>query len=151
MVLVAVCASISCDNSTVYNSYRHTAPDGWERSDTLTFDVSPVSQSGDYMEMLGVRLNGQYPFMQLCLVVEQTVLPTRMVRTDTVICNVTTQNGTPRGHGVNFYQHLIPIGGIRLAEGDSLHVSVRHHMRRELLNGISDIGIKLVKQAPSSR
>lgn len=143
VTLVAIC---SCDEVTIYDNYRHIDPMGWERADTLNYDVSHVAQSGDYMEEIGLRLDDHYPFMQLCLIVEQTVIPTYVVRTDTVVCKVTTQNGTPRGHGVNYYQYQIPIGSIRLAEGDSLHVAIRHHMRRELLSGVAEVGLKIGKR-----
>jgi hypothetical protein len=35
---------------------------------------------------------------------------------------------------------------LQLQEGDSLHVVVRHNMKREILPGIFDVGIKLLKE-----
>lgn len=146
VAIIAVLAICSCDETVVYDSYRHISTAGWERNDTLVYDVKPVAHSGNYTEELGLRLDGNYPFMQLWMVVEQTILPSRMVHTDTVTCDVTTHNGTPLGHGVNLYQHAVPIGSVSLAEGDSLHIVVRHCMRRELLSGISEVGVKLSRE-----
>lgn len=142
-VVVAVMAICSCDEATIYDSYRHVNVEGWERGDTLVFDMKPVARSGDYAEALGVRLDGNYPFTQLSVVVEQTILPSYTMLRDTVICDITTDNGTPKGHGLNIYQHIVPIGSISLSEGDSLHIVVHHGMRRELLKGISEVGIRI--------
>jgi len=144
-VVVAMTAISSCDDATIYDSYHHTSVAGWDRSDTLFFDMPPAKQTGDYMEEVGIRLSGNYPFMELCLIVEQTVIPSNMMRTDTIVCNVANASGSPRGHGVNYYQHQLPIGSVRLAEGDSLHVTVHHHMRREILLGVADVGLKISK------
>lgn len=144
-MVVAMTAICSCDDATIYDSYQHTSVVGWDRSDTISFDMHPVEQAGDYMEEVGIRLSGDYPFMELCLIVEQMVIPSNMVRTDTIVCNVASTSGSPRGHGVNYFQHQLPIGSVRLAEGDSLHVTVHHHMRRETLPGVADVGLKISK------
>lgn len=144
-LVVAMMAICSCDDATVYAKYRHTRLDGWERTDSLIYDIPPMKQAGDYMEDLGMRINDSYPFLKLCIVIEQTVIPSHTMRTDTVVLNAFEPSGMPRGHGVNDYQYSIPIGSIRLAEGDSLHVVVHHNMRRESIPGISDVGIKLSK------
>lgn len=146
MVMFVVSATLyACNESTIYDSYHHVDKVGWERTDTLVYDVKPVAKEGEYAEGVGMRLNSEYPFIQLCLVVEQMILPSRMVRTDTLMCDITTADGTSYGHGVNLYQYYLPIGSVALAEGDSLHIAVRHNMRRELLKGVLEVGVKLSK------
>lgn len=44
------------------------------------------------MEM-GVRINGEYPFIALTLIVEQTVLPKGTIMRDTVNCRFLTNKG----------------------------------------------------------
>jgi hypothetical protein len=38
------------------------------------------------------------------------------------------------------------VNTIRLNEGDSLHVLVKHNMKREIMPGITDIGLRVEKQ-----
>ena len=59
----------SCKDSLVYDSYSHTPIAGWEKNDTLTFDIPPLAMAGYYQEQLGLRITGAYPFMGLTLIV----------------------------------------------------------------------------------
>jgi hypothetical protein len=39
------------------------------------------------------------------------------------------------------------VNTIRLAEGDSLRILVKHNMKREIMTGVTDIGIKIERDA----
>jgi gliding motility-associated lipoprotein GldH len=54
--------------------------------------------------------------------------------------------GNTRGQGINYYQYNFHIADVALIEGDSLRISIRHDMKREILPGISDIGIIMTKK-----
>ncbi|MFQ9996553.1 MAG: gliding motility lipoprotein GldH, partial [Hoylesella buccalis] len=43
-------------------------------------------------------------------------------------------------------QYAFDITSMDLHEGDSLHISVRHDMKREILPGISNVGVSLTKR-----
>ena len=74
IVLTAIVHILSaCSGSTVYDEYAHTPIAGWEKNDTLSFEVSPLLEPGHYRQSLGLRITGAYPFMGLTLIVEQTV------------------------------------------------------------------------------
>lgn len=62
---------------------------------------------------------------------------------DTVNCKLTDRHGNASGTGVNFHQYRFPITELQLQDGDSIHIRVRHDMKREILPGISDVGISL--------
>lgn len=151
IVALTMMAACSYDDSTIYDSYRHTNLSRWERTDTLFFDIQPIKQTNDYTEELGLRVNGYYPFIQLSLIVEQTIIPSYIVRTDTVTFYTTTANGATRGHGVNLIQLQMPIGNLRLAQGDSLHVAIHHNMRTETITGVSDVGLKISRTGYSKQ
>jgi gliding motility-associated lipoprotein GldH len=55
-------------------------------------------------------------------------------------------NGLTRGQGVSIYQFAFPIADIDLQEGDSVQFRIRHDMKREILPGIADIGIKISRE-----
>lgn len=143
--LMAISAVLlSCNRNTLYNKYNHTPVSGWEKNDTLFFDVPPIEFPGAFSNQLGLRINGAYPFTGLTLIVEQTVLPEKSVYTDTLNCSlINSDNGRPLGQGISYYQYNFKIRDIDLQQGDSLHISVRHDMKREILPGISDVGVEI--------
>lgn len=144
-ILTVATALLSCNRKTVYDRYEPTPLAGWEKNDTLSFYISPVDEGGVYKEEVGLRINGTYPFTGLCLIVEQTVLPISVTRSDTLNCRLISDNGKVKGRGVSCYQYKFHLTNITLCKGDSMHIRVRHNMKREILPGISDVGIRLDK------
>lgn len=143
MGIIAATALQSCNESKVYDKYDHTPLSGWEKNDTLRFDIPRLTADGMYESTLGLRITDNYPFMGLTLIVEQRLMPTDTIFTDTVKCELTDRNGKTRGKGVSYYQFRFPVTKMQLSKGDSLHIRVRHDMKREMLPGISDVGISL--------
>ena len=136
----------SCKDALVYDSYVHTPIAGWEKNDMLSFDIPPLAEDGYYQEQLGLRITGAYPFMGLTLIVEQTTYKNKIkdeVKVDTVQCKLIDHNGNTTGQGVSYYQYNFPIKIYRMSANDSIHVTIKHDMKREILPGISDIGFKL--------
>lgn len=144
-ILTALAALIlsACESNVVYSQYAHAAIGGWEKNEPLVFDVDSLATEGTYSLTLGMRIANVYPFKNLHMVVEQTVYPEHLVITDTVTCNVADRRGTMLGHGVSLYQYDLPIRKRTYHAGDSLHVKVRHNMKREILPGIADVGITI--------
>ncbi len=136
----------SCTDGKVYDSYEHTPIAGWEKNDTLSFDIPKVKEAGRYALQLGLRVNESYPFMGLTLIVEQHFYPSGKVSSDTLRCQLSDAEGNSEGKGVNYYQYEFDVSETDLNVGDSLHVSVRHDMKREILPGISDVGIMLSRR-----
>ena len=146
LLLTVITMTVGCDYNTVYDQYDHTPIAGWEKNDTLTFNVPRLPAAGIYHEELGLRINDAYPFMRLHLIVEQRLIPGERIRRDTLNCYLVDEDGNIRGQGVSYYQYSFPITQMKLQKGDSLHISVRHNMKREILPGIADIGIKLTRK-----
>lgn len=133
----------SCDTHTPYFHYSHTPIDGWEKNDTLKFDIKPLKITGEYNTSVGLRLNGSYPFTKLYLIVEQDIFPSMRHKIDTVCIQITNADGRYQGQGISNYQYTMPVDKDYLQADDSLHITVRHCMKRDILPGISDIGIRL--------
>ncbi len=143
VIVVAVALLSACTGNKVYDKYEHTPIAGWEKNDTLKYQIPPVAQSGMYKAELGLRINGSYPFMELTLIVDQTRFPSRSVKSDTLNCELIDRRGNSKGRGLSYYQYHFKVTEMYLHAGDSLSISVRHDMKREILPGISDIGIML--------
>ena len=146
-ILTVACGITSCSRLPIYCHYEPTPATGWEKNDTICFGIPPVSEAGYYKEELGLRINEDYPFQGLCLIVQQTVLPSGYQHNDTLNCKLIDKNGTIRGTGINHYQYTFHVNTIRLAEGDSLHIHVKHNMKREIMPGVTDIGIRIERDA----
>lgn len=136
----------SCNRNKIYDHYNHTPIAGWEKNDTLIFDIPPIIDAGVYQETIGLRINDAYPFMGLCLIVEQTIEPSHIVHIDTLNCRLIDHNGIALGQGISYYQYNFHLTNLHFNAKDSVHVSIRHNMKREILPGISDIGISLTKR-----
>lgn len=140
---VAAAVLVSCNDGKVYDKYVPTPVAGWEKNDTLTYNIPSVASAGLYQSWLGLRIADSYPFTAITMVVEQHVLPADTVIIDTLDCRLTDDSGIYIGSGINSYQYSFHVADIRLRQGDSLYVRVRHNMKREILPGVSDVGMTL--------
>ena len=134
----------ACNQKTVYYHYEHTPLTGWDKNDTLSFAIGPVSASGRYLEEIGLRISGEYPFTDLYLIIEQKSHVSQAMRVDTLVCDLVSKQGTSKGLGVSQYQYLFRLAILDLQEGEQIDVTIHHDMKRVILPGISDIGLRLV-------
>lgn len=145
LLITVVLALAGCDNNTVYHHYEQTSVSGWERSDTLLFNVASAKSDAVLKEEVELRINNTYPFMGLCLVVEQTTYPSNVRHIDTLNCQLIDEEGQTKGDGLNYIQYHFHLTDISVSEGDSLAIAIHHNMKREILPGVVDVGIRLAK------
>lgn len=136
-----------CEDKPLAFNYCPTPVEGWEPGDTLKFHVDTVKTAGTYRIDLGVRTSSStpYPFQSLWLVVRQHWHNPNRELCDTVMFKLTNQRGDPNGHGVTIYQYDMPWQQQQIAAGASVDISISHIMRREILPGIADVGIRVQK------
>ncbi len=135
----------SCDEKRVVE-YQSVADAEWERSDEKLFCVDSVSTSGTYDLSFLLRTDKDFPYLDLTVVVDETILPSHRHLTDTLTCHIFDSLGHVRGSGLSIFQHSYPIRTLHLVEGDSLHVSVRHVMKRIVLPGVADVGFGMERK-----
>ncbi|MCI1742050.1 MAG: gliding motility lipoprotein GldH [Prevotella sp.] len=162
-ILLFLCTIIfftSCLEHRVYDHYEHTPLSGWEKNDSLFFNIPSLAETDNYNINLGLRINSTYPFQAITLIIKQTVYPGgnrnkktgfsagRLEKTyiDTLNCRLTNKNGRIEGRGIGSFQYHFPVTRIQLNKGDSIHICISHNMKQEILPGISDIGIEYVKE-----
>lgn len=141
-MLLTAWLCVSCLDKRVYDHYEATTATGWEKTDNVEFFVPPMRQSGIYDFVLGMRTTGSYPFMSISLVVKTEIVG-RTTKRDTLQCQLVNSRGHIRGQGIGYYQYDFHISTLKLHKGDSLNISVQHDMKREILPGISDVGIRI--------
>jgi len=165
MASVAVLVLSSCGDTTVYDHYEHARRDGWSKNDTLTFIVPPLGGDRDCNVDVCLRTASDYPFTSLTLKIDADVYAThhekapkhlvivskrkkeaatrRQSASYTVSCRLVDGRGHPVGDGVTLYQYGTRVGELGLRRGDSLVFKVRHDMKREVLAGVKDVGIRI--------
>lgn len=147
-IALMLLASAACSRHPVAYEYRSTPVEGWEPGDTLKFRVDTLQESGTYRLTLGVRTSAStpYPFRSVWIAVRQHWHNPDTLLIDTVECVLTDEKGDAIGHGVSLYQYRQPLPLIKLPEGSCAELSITHIMRRELISGISAIGIRLERE-----
>ena len=136
----------ACNQGVIYNHYEHVDNDGWERNDTMHVYVPAVKEAGSYRQQLMLRTDNSMPFLSLSVVVEQDIFPSGMKLRKRIECPLIEKNGRVMGKGISCYQYSFNLDDVELYEGDSLHVYVMHHMKRETMPGITDVGMELIKK-----
>lgn len=149
-VAIGIAAS-SCQDDIVFHHYKSTPAWGWECNDTVTFHTEPMLQAGIYNETVGLRMMSNYPFMNLCLIVDQTVLPQKTVTRDTLTCQLIDNRGRTNEKGIDHFQYEFPLRQLHLEKGERLHVAIHHIMKRDMIPGITDVGIKISKKEALSK
>jgi gliding motility-associated lipoprotein GldH len=147
LLLTVAWSMTSCSRQqTVYANYAPIDDTTWEKTDTITFDVPPVKAAGTYQEKLGLRLADDFPFLALSMDIEIQVQPKGILHRGQHKFSVIDQGGNPKGKGLSLQQYTFDLGDLELEEGDSLHISMAHNMKREILPGVVDLGIILIKK-----
>lgn len=142
---MAALMTTACHRGVIYNHYEHVDNDGWERNDTMHFYIPRVEQSGMYKQQLMLRTNNSLPFLGINVVVEQEIYPRGQRLRQRIDCPLIAKDGNVLGKGISCYQYTFDIDNVELYEGDSLHIFVMHHMKRETMHGITDVGILVSK------
>ena len=150
-LMTTIMSATSCSDPRTYDQYKSVSLQGWQRNDTLTFDI-PRQWEGNYQLDLCLRAAQTYPYRNLSVIIERKVIYFRQRKklektyNDTVNCEVINVKGTLVGHkGITSTEILQAVTSFRLNRNDSLQVKIHHIMNRESLLGISDVGIRLLK------
>lgn len=137
----------SCSEKDFFSEY-HSIPDAaWHLSDTIEFKV-PVSElQYRYDIFFELRNNNQYKYRNIWLFIDfQT--PSGNVRSDTLNAELADIYGKWYGKGINLYNYTFPYGfDVQYKDTGTYIYRVRQGMRDTTLNGISDIGMRILKKA----
>lgn len=146
LILTVTVLFCACDRRTVYSQFEHASETGWEKADTIDFYIPPMAESGTYREEVGLRIDTTFPFLSLTMEVSQTIFPEGRQEKHTLTCPLVDKNGNMKGAGVSLFLYTFPLHDLTLNRGDSVHVSIVHCMKREIMTGVTDVGISLKKQ-----
>ena len=142
-LLFIISTITACNEDMVYSKYADISIVGWERSDSILFNIPPLKKSGSYNLVLGTRITNAFPFKSIDVIVEQTVYPKKITYCDTITCHYFDDNGRMLGDGISYHQYLSDVASHTYQQNDSIHIYVRHNMKREILTGITSVGMEL--------
>lgn len=139
---------VSCGRQrTACFSYSSTPVEGWEQHNVLSFPIDSIESGGEYELSVGARTTYDYPFQTLWLEVTTHFEHPRMDFLDTLVCQVTDLQGNILGRGISVFQYVYPLKALRLNIGQKGVVTIKHIMRRNILPGVSDIGVILRRKS----
>ena len=143
VVLLALIVLCGCQQQVAYHEFRHIYEPGWDKSDTIHFDTRSLSAGGSYRLDAELRTDKNYPFQKLTIEIEQTVYPSKEKYHDVIDCDLISEEGVIEGDGISYFQYQFHVRDLSLHQGDSVHICLTHNMKREIMPGITDVGIRL--------
>lgn len=135
----------SCDSGTLMHSYQLLEENCWERTDTVTFSLPVLTTDDNCSVLIGLRVTDNFPYEMLIMEVEQRYQNPFAHRMDTVYYQLTDQNGDFIEKGLNYFQYETESLPLELRKGQTGEIRIRHLMHREVLPGIMDVGIHVIR------
>ena len=135
---------LSCFDLPYYSESHVVDSSGWESSDSLRFNFTIADSTNSYDCVIDLSHTGEYPFSNIYLFVDFE-FPNGKNRIDTVHITLADRTGRWYGAGLGHMTSL----DVSLYEGitfpitGNYSVTVIHGMRRDPLEGITDIGFRL--------
>ena len=145
IVAALIFASCRSEHRVLYHQYRSMDIDGWETQNVMTFDIDSIPKDMQCRMAVGLRVTRDIQFQKIYLLVDQCWENPKMVKRDTVEVKLTDVMGNLEGDGIYIYTTEVDFdNNLSLKRGQTATVSVSHIMRRNLLFGVRDVGLKLV-------
>ena len=136
-------AMVGCTKGTVVHRYEKVSLQGWERTDTLCYDLPAATKQQECLLSVGLRYNNDFPYEGIWIVVEGKTEAPSTYWCDTLYLRTADEDGTALGHGVALMQNSVPLRNIRLEEGQHGRLRIWHIMHREVMPSIREVGIRL--------
>lgn len=147
VVMAGMCLvmAASCHwGGTVFHQCRAVDGDGWQRSDTLLFELPVLPKQKEVDFLVDVRYTGEFPYRHLWLVIQSNVTDSLLWQTDTLCCTLYDEKGNFAGTGMaGVYQVEVPLATC-IPDGSSCaRVQIGHCVNDESVKGIMDVGIRV--------
>lgn len=139
----------ACSPDEIFSGFHSFPESRWPRSGKAAFEVEITDNALRYDVRLEIRNSNSYPFRNLWLFVDVTT-PDRAQRMDTVNVELADVYGKWYGSGMSLYtRSFLFEEAIQYPMPGIYTYSVRQGMRAEVLEGIADIGLTVVKHEPA--
>jgi len=151
-VTLVLCLLIACDNSIMYEDVHHIEKAQWKAKDTILFHFTVTDTMQYYDFGFNIRNTTSYDYQNLYLFITAWY-PGGTWSRDTAECILAAPDGRWFGKGMGKIKdsRFVFRKKVRFRKSGKYSIGVNHAMRQVLLQGISDIGIRIVKTANSSQ
>ena len=136
-------AVMACTDGTLFHRYKPLPAEGWDRRDTVRFDLPQAEEDIRGTLTIGLRTIPNIGIRDIVLVVEQCDSLAHIRQRDTLHYPLTDAEGYALTGGVNHHQYETQHVPIRLQKGESGHICISHLMRHEEIAGITEVGIRI--------
>ena len=133
---------VACDNGTLLHSYMPLPVEGWDRRDTVCFELPGTEEDFNGTLTIGLRTKAQIGIRDVVLAVEQCDEKASVLRRDTVRYSLTDEEGYALSKGVNTHQYETVRLPLQAQKGHG-NIRIHHLMMHEILSGITEVGIKV--------
>ena len=133
----------ACIGGTYFHSYKPLPEEGWERRDTICFDLPQADHDFNGTLTIGLRTKAYIGMQDIVLAVEQLNDSAEVCRRDTIRYPLTNTEGDALARGVNHHQYETEQLPISMKKGQGGSVRIHHLMRNELVQGFTELGIKI--------
>jgi len=137
---------ISCDSSRVFDDVSRINNSEWKRQEPVSFDFSIKDTYALYNVYVQVRNTTDYAFSNLYLFLT-TKDAAGVISRDTIECILAAPDGKWLGKGLGKLKEnrILIKKDMRWLAG-SYHIQIEQAMRKDILTGISDIGLRIEKE-----
>jgi len=145
-VLTSCALLLSCNNNVVYTESISMTGKKWELMNIPSFRVPIDDTLSRNNVMFTIRTGSSYPFRNIYLFV-QTKSPDGKFITDTIEYFLADEKGKWYGKGFgDIHEMNLPYkSNVYFPVKGTYQFNIRHGMRVEDLNGVYDLGLRIVK------
>lgn len=145
-ILLLLVASVlyACNEHTVYHAFQSIPIEGWQRKDTLLFNVEVPDSQTYYKLSIEVRNRNNYPYQNINLSLSYCDSLCHIQVSDTIHLTLADKEGKWMGDGWGgLYQTAFSAGSVRIGNSGTYYFKIAYTLSDQILQGINDIGIKL--------
>jgi gliding motility-associated lipoprotein GldH len=146
------CIFQACDNSIMHEELHHIEKSQWKATDTVFFHFTVTDTTKPYDFGFNIRNTTSYDYQNLYLFITAWY-PGGTWSRDTAECILSAPDGKWYGKGMGKIKdsRFVFRKGVRFRRLGNYTIGVNQAMRIELLQGISDVGIRIVKTSNDSQ
>lgn len=134
----------ACQDSLLFHQYSSVEREGWRSDSPATFLVKDSTDGIDLQVCIELRHTKEYKFKNITLVATAET-EEHTVWADTVSMELFKDNGKKTGTGMPYISNQIRAKDISLEKNQIYTFKIKHIMRCDPLEGVTDIGIKISK------
>ncbi len=143
-----------CAGKPLYLEYQTIPASGWHADSTLTFTTAITDTTSAYDVLLYLRHTDRYQYQNIWLFIDNSVSETAdsirentLLGRDTIEFYLADERGRWLGNGYGNIREMpvLYMQNVRYKHAGNYSYTVSQGMRDEMLKGVSDIGIKIVR------